>query len=46
MQGTCCSRCGALPGDGLDEDQDDGALLVCDDCLPAQRARGCAGGRR
>ncbi|MFO1137900.1 MAG: double zinc ribbon domain-containing protein [Paracoccus sp. (in: a-proteobacteria)] len=38
LQGTCCSRCGTpLPGDGLDEDQEDGALMVCDDCLHIQR---------
>ena len=35
----CCSRCGApLPGDGLDEDQDEAAgLMVCDECLHVQR---------
>ena len=39
IQGSCCSRCGTpLPGDGIDDDQDQAAgLLVCDDCLTVQR---------
>lgn len=41
---TCCSQCGApLPGDGSQQDDDD-ALMVCDDCLRVSRpwARGRA----
>lgn len=38
IQGACCSRCGVpLPGDGLDEDQGDAGLMVCDECLQVQR---------
>lgn len=39
IQGSCCSRCGVpLPGDGLDEDQDEtSGLMVCDECLHVQR---------